>query len=185
MAILPINQTRGWNLVLAAGLAALTAACATAPRPVPVAVPVHVPMPPPRPAPPPPPADWRDAAQTPGDWRWFAASGTSQARYGAAGAAPLVTLICDRTARMVMLERAGEATGSVPITVRTTFSLRLLSSDPAISRPGWITMRLAPRDPLLDAIAFSRGRFTIEVAGLTPLYLPSWPEISRVIEDCR
>ena len=185
MAILPINQTRGWTLALGAGLAALTAACFPPPRPVPVAVPVPVPMPPPRPAPPPPPADWRDAPATPGDWRWSTASGTSQASYGAADAAPLVTLTCDRARGIVLLERAGEATGSVPITVRTTFSLRLLSSDAAVSHSGWITMRLTPRDPLLDAIAFSRGRFTIEVAGMPALYLPSWPEISRVIEDCR
>jgi len=71
------------------------------------------------------------------------------------------------------------------VTVRSTFGLRPLSSDPAASKPGWIALRLQPRDPLLDQIAFSRGRFTIEVAGQPPLYLPSWPEISRVIEDCR
>ena len=184
MAILPIIPSRDWQLALAAGLAALTAACATPQRPVPVAVPVHVPMPPPRPAPA-PPADWRDAPQTPGVWRWAAASGNSQAAYGVPGAPPLVTLTCDRVSRTMLLARAGEASAMVPMTVRTTSSLRLLSSDPAASRPGWITTRLAPRDPLLDAIAFSRGRFTVEVAGLPALYLPSWPEISRVIEDCR
>ena len=185
MAIHPINQAHRWQLPLAAGLAALTAACVAPPRPVPVPVPVHVPLPPPRPAPAPPPADWRDAPQTPGDWRWSATGTTSQASYGAAGAAPLVTLTCDRTSRTVLLARAGQASASVPMTVRTTSSLRLLSSDPAAGRPGGITTRLAPRDPLLDAIAFSRGRFTVEVAGLAPLYLPSWPELSRVIEDCR
>lgn len=71
------------------------------------------------------------------------------------------------------------------MTVRTTFGLRPLSSDPAAGKPGWITARLGPRDPLLDQMAFSRGRFTLEVAGLPALYLPSWPEVSRVIEDCR
>jgi hypothetical protein len=25
----------------------------------------------------------------------------------------------------------------------------------------------------------------VEVAGLPPVYAPSWPEVSRVIEDCR
>jgi len=44
---------------------------------------------------------------------------------------------------------------------------------------------LSARDPLLDAIAFSRGRFALEAAGLETLYLPAWPELSRVIEDCR
>ena len=44
---------------------------------------------------------------------------------------------------------------------------------------------IAAADKLLDAIAFSRGRFALEAAGQETLYLPSWPEISRVIEDCR
>ena len=101
------------------------------------------------------------------------------------GAPALVTLTCDLRGRTVLLARAGDAPRAVPMTIRTTFSLRGLTSDPAASRPGWITVRLAARDPLLDAIAFSRGRFSVEVTGLTPLYLPSWPELSRVIEDCR
>ena len=41
------------------------------------------------------------------------------------------------------------------------------------------------RDPLLDAMAFSKGRFALEVAGLPTLYVPSYPEVTRVIEDCR
>jgi hypothetical protein len=44
---------------------------------------------------------------------------------------------------------------------------------------------LPARDALLDAIAFSRGRFALEAAGLETLYLPSYPEISRVVQDCR
>ena len=183
-ALLNHRPQRSLGMVTIGVLAALTAACATPqkPAPVPVRIPVHIPAP--RPAPP-SPADWRDAPQTPGDWRWSVQSGGSQASYGLAGAPALVTLTCDLRARTVLLARAGDAPGAVPMTVRTTFSLRGLTSDPAASRPGWITVRLAARDPLLDAIAFSRGRFSLEVTGLAPLYLPSWPELSRVIEDCR
>ena len=43
---------------------------------------------------------------------------------------------------------------------------------------------LPSNDPLLDAMAFSKGRFAIEL-DLMKLYLPSWPEVTRVIEDCR
>mgnify|MGYP006891167444 CR=1 FL=1 len=39
-------------------------------------------------------------------------------------------------------------------------------------------------DPLLDAMALTKGRFAVEV-GAAKLYLPSWAEVSRVIEDCR
>jgi len=38
---------------------------------------------------------------------------------------------------------------------------------------------------VLDQIAYSRGRFAIEIAGLEPLIVPAWPEVGRVIEDCR
>ena len=44
---------------------------------------------------------------------------------------------------------------------------------------------LSARDPLLDAIGFSRGRFAVEVAGLPDLILPTWAETERVVEDCR
>ena len=44
---------------------------------------------------------------------------------------------------------------------------------------------LAASDPLLDAIAFSRGRFAVDVPGTAPVYVPAYPEITRVVEDCR
>ena len=163
-------------------LAALVAACAAVPKPLPVPVPRAVPGP--RPAPVPPPADWRDAAQSPGDWRWLVSGGNSSAVFGP-GSAPLAMLTCEQPSRSVVLIRAGSGLAAQPVTVRTTFGQRSLTSAPAASKPGWIAVRLAPRDPLLDQIAFSRGRFTIEVAGQPTLYLPSWPELSRVIEDCR
>ena len=45
--------------------------------------------------------------------------------------------------------------------------------------------RLRADDRLLDAMALSKGRFAVEVDGMTALYLPSWAEVTRVIEDCR
>ena len=165
-------------------LAILVNACAAVPKPQPVPVPVPRPAPVPVPRPVPAPNDWRDAPQTPGDWYWRVSDGNSQASYGLPSA-PVAMLTCDAASRTVVIARIGNGTTAMPMTVRSTFGLRPLSSDPAASKPGWIAVRLTPRDPLLDQIAFSRGRFTIEVAGMAPLYLPSWPEISRVIEDCR
>ena len=165
-------------------LALLVAACAAVPKPLPQPVPVPVPAPKPRPASIPAPADWRDAGQTPGDWRWLVSDGNSSATFGLIGA-PVATLTCDQPSRTVLLARAGNAAGAVPMTVRTTSGQRPLTSDPTAGKSGWIAARLSPRDALLDQIAFSRGRFTLEVAGLPALYLPAWPELSRVIEDCR
>jgi hypothetical protein len=45
-------------------------------------------------------------------------------------------------------------------------------------------LALPATDPLLDQIAFTRGRFML-AAGTLELILPAWPEIARVVEDCR
>lgn len=111
--------------------------------------------------------------------------GKSSARYGRGGFAPVVRFSCDRAGGRVLLMVAGNAAAAVPMAVRTTSALRPMASVPAISPPGWLAVAIPARDPLLDAMAFSRGRFTIEVTGLETLYLPAWPELSRVIEDCR
>jgi hypothetical protein len=44
---------------------------------------------------------------------------------------------------------------------------------------------LPANDRLLDAMVFSRGRFTVEVPGTPMLVIPAWPEPARVVEDCR
>lgn len=44
---------------------------------------------------------------------------------------------------------------------------------------------LASTDPALDKVAYSRGRIMIETSATERLILPSWPEVARVIEDCR
>ena len=171
--------------LVCAGAALLLAGSCAAPQKV-VVPPTPAPAPPPSPAPlPPPPADWRDAPQTAGDWRWGLVAGRSTASYGLPGTAPLVTLTCDRPNARVLIARRGAASAAVPMALRSTARLRPLSSDPLLSPPGMVTAELGVRDPALDAAAFSRGRFALETAGLVTLYLPSWPELSRVIEDCR
>jgi hypothetical protein len=56
------------------------------------------------------------------------------------------------------------------------------SFNPATGR---LTIALTASDPLLDAIASSRGRIGFGVGVQPPLVVPPWPEPSRVIEDCR
>jgi hypothetical protein len=111
--------------------------------------------------------------------------GQSVAEFGSPGSASLLSLTCVRAKDEVHLARAGNAPVAVAISVTTTSGNRPLLSDPALGRAGQVVTALKSRDPLLDALAFSRGRFMVDVAGLPTLYLPSWPEVSRVIEDCR
>ena len=173
----------------ALAMVGLLSACAV-PRivpPPPVQAPVIVA---PRPVPPPaPPIGWRDLPITPGGWSWQLEGTRSAARFGTPGKAPLVKFTCDRGVGQVLLGRpasGAETPGAhVPMAILTTTGTRPLSSEPAVSEPGWLTTAIRSTDPILDAMAFSRGRFALETAGLPMLLLPSWPEISRVIEDCR
>ena len=122
--------------------------------------------------------DWRDMPITPGDWAWSQEGGQSVARF--AGGA--LSMRCDRASGTVTVLRSGRAAGSVPLTITTTDTGRTLSASP---RGDALAVTLQARDSLLDAMAFSRGRFMVEAAGLATLYVPSWPEVGRVIEDCR
>ncbi|MEZ0241925.1 MAG: hypothetical protein ACAH11_01010, partial [Sphingomonas sp.] len=71
------------------------------------------------------------------------------------------------------------------LTVRTSSTLRSVAAQPTGGTPPYLAIELTPRDPLLDAIGYSRGRFVIEGGGLPHLVVPAWGEILRVIEDCR
>lgn len=130
-----------------------------------------------------PPANtaWIDMPATPGDWVWSVEGGQSTARF----AGSKLTLRCNPASRTVQIER--RENGSSPsnpstLTVRTQTTSQTLSASP---QAGGVIANLAARDPLLDAIAFSRGRFAIETPNWPTLYVPSWAEVSRVIEDCR
>ena len=83
------------------------------------------------------------------------------------------------------LIRPGSGEGQVPMTIQTATVNRTLSAQAEPGPPPMIALTLPSRDPVLDAMAFSRGRFAVETAGLPTLYVPSWTEVSRVIEDCR
>ncbi|WP_162935764.1 hypothetical protein [Tsuneonella amylolytica] len=173
-----------WPLV---ALASMAAAACTAPAPEPTpAPPAARPTPPPVAVPTPVPTfdTWMDAPQTPGDWYYRTGGGTTRALFGEPGADARFAVTCQLGQRRVTLARAGAASGPVPMTIRTETATRAVAATPGGDLPSLVAT-LGASDPLLDAIAFSKGRFAVEVAGQPALYLPSWPEITRVIEDCR
>ena len=166
-------------------LAAL-AACVSPPPPAPAPAP---PAPAPRPAPPPPAptySNWMDAPQTPGDWYYIPEQGASIAAFGPAQRQPWFALRCDMATHAVSVGRTSASTVSQPMTIRTETATRTFAANPAQgSVERLVATSLPAADPFLDAMAFSRGRFAVEVTGEPTLYLPSWPEVTRVIEDCR
>jgi hypothetical protein len=158
--------------------------------------------PPPRPSPPPvirpvaqtPPAEmpqlsanWEDWPYTPGNWSYLQSGPLTSAAYGAAGSAPLFVVQCNRSAMRISFLRLGNFpegdTGRM--TIRATTGLQTYAVANQTTEPPYIAVATAPSDPHLDAMAFSRGRFVVSVKGTRDLVIPSWQELTRVIEDCR
>ncbi|MBB6503417.1 hypothetical protein F4693_000370 [Sphingomonas endophytica] len=165
-------------LVLASAACVPRAAPPTPVAPAPTPAPAPAPLPAPMPV-----ADWQDWPWTPGAWRYTRAPAGPLARYGVTGQAPAAELRCDRAARALLLSRPGSS--AMPFTIRTSAMSRSVATQLATGAIPQVVARFALDDRLLDAMAFTRGRFTIEQPGTPPLVLPPWAEVGRVIEDCR
>lgn len=162
----------GFRSVAAATLTLVVAGCAAIPQPeAPPPAPQPV-APAPAPAPlPTPTAGWEDRAVDRGAWRYDAASRTA-AFVPTGSSNPLLTMACSGGG----IRMTSGLSGNV--------SLRTSAGTDAIRFDGG-SANLPSRDPRLDRIAFSRGRFALETPGGGALTLPVQSEIGRVIEDCR
>ncbi|MDK2761097.1 MAG: hypothetical protein KYX64_07035 [Sphingopyxis sp.] len=166
------SSTAGFRYATAGTLTLLIAGCTAIPKPV-------VPPPPPSavaPAPPPSPLptpgkSWEDRAVDAGAWRYDAGSRTA-AFVPTGGANPLLTMACNGGGIRMTSALSGN------VSLRTS-----AGTDPIRFEGGSASM--SNRDPRLDRIAFSRGRFALETPGGGALTLPVQSEIGRVIEDCR
>jgi hypothetical protein len=168
-------------LVLASG--AVLTACVpqpAAPPPAPPPAPVSRPAPPPvMPA----SSDWRDWPLTPGTWSYQRDARGSVASFGPVGSDARMMLRCDAGRRQIFLSVAGSI--PAPLTIRTSSLSRSVPVKPTGGTPPYVAAALAPRDGLLDAMGFSRGRFVVQQSGGPTLVVPAWAEIERVTEDCR
>jgi hypothetical protein len=125
---------------------------------------------------------WIDMASTPGDWRYGARATGSEASFWSPAGAPMARLRCMADSRTVVLSLPESAARRPLVTIRTETATRTFEAALADRE---MIVALAPGDPLLDAMALSKGRFAVESEGLPMLLLPSWAEVTRVIEDCR
>lgn len=130
-----------------------------------------------------PAGEWTDWQLALGDWVYRRDERGSIALFGPIGGNALVTIRCDTARRKIYLAREGQSVGM--IVVRSSSAMKELTGAPTGGVPPYIAAEIAPNDPILDAMALSRGRIAINVAGQQPLAIPSWAEITRVVEDCR
>lgn len=128
--------------------------------------------------------NYLDAPQTPGDWSYGSEASETLAMFGDSSPDHLVVMRCDRQTRVVGIARRSDATRPLMMRIRTETTDRILTANPVAGRT-LVSAFLPASDPLLDAMAISKGRIAIEVEGMPALYIPSWVEITRVIEDCR
>ena len=103
--------------------------------------------------------------------------------YGQVGSDALFTFRCERQATRIFASRAGATAGRM--TLRSTSGVKAYDALPTGGVPSYVAAEIAPRDPQLDAMAFSRGRILVGLDGAADLILPIWPEFARVVEDCR
>ncbi len=162
---------------------ALVALGACVPRseplePTPAPAPRPVPPPPPASRPAPPPADWQTAPLSPGDWTYSPSSSTPLATFRSERVT--FTIRCQR-GRAIWLALTGVQGDG--LAVRTSYGARQLPAERVHLNE--MVAQLPVSDPLLEQMAFSRGRLLVTVEGGPSLVVPAWPEIGRVIEDCR
>ncbi|WP_205481591.1 hypothetical protein [Sphingomonas arenae] len=119
------------------------------------------------------PINWRSAPLNGGIWLYRAIPGGSEAVFQT-NLGPQFTIRCTLNVRRISFMRAGAAPGML-LRIMTTSSERTLP----------VGNTVASFDPVLDAIAFSRGRVAVLGAPAPILIMPSWAEPARAIEDCR
>jgi hypothetical protein len=127
--------------------------------------------------------DLSTATPVGGNWAWAQTADGSEATFTDAYSRAQLTVHCTRLTRRVSIAKAASAAAPF-LGIWTSTQTRNL---PASFNPatGKLSVELAAFDPLLDAIAASRGRIGASVSGSAPLVVPPWAEIGRAIEDCR
>lgn len=118
-----------------------------------------------------------------GNWTYGTTSDGSEATFSNSSGQLQLTIRCTRSTRRVAILKAAPS-ASPSLWIWTSFEKISLPAtyDSSTLR---VSVDLGAYDPLLDAIASSRGRIGFSSSGLETLVVPPWADIARVIEDCR
>ena len=118
-----------------------------------------------------------------GTWSYRSYAGGSEAAFADTGGVRRLIVRCNRIARTISIARTGVPAATAVLYIWTSSASRGVPARFETSQI--LTADLAATDPLLDAIAFTRGRFATSALGAPLIAFPGWPESERVIEDCR
>ncbi len=128
-------------------------------------------------------ADYSYWPVSPGSWTYRAVPGGSEASFADGTGSPRLIIACGKLTRLVTLSRISAAPAS-SLSIWTSSATRNLPSrfDQASGR---VIAQVGAADPLLDAIALSRGRIVVSMPGSPAFVLPTGAEVDHVVEDCR
>ena len=118
-----------------------------------------------------------------GTWSYRNAQGGSYAAFTDRTATQRLILRCNRAARTVSIVRTGVPAAAPTLSIWTSSTARSVPSRFDATRT--LTADVRATDPILDAMAFSRGRFATAAAGAPMVAIPTAPEVTRIVEDCR
>jgi hypothetical protein len=127
--------------------------------------------------------DFSTATPIAGNWTYARTTDGTEAVFANSAGSEQLRVHCTRGTRRVAISRPASAAAPF-INIWTSSRSQSVAStvNPATGR---LTIDLGSYDPLLDAIASSRGRVAFTVGAQPPLVVPPWAEVARVIEDCR
>jgi hypothetical protein len=123
------------------------------------------------------------AIPTPGNWSYVRGADGGEAYFRDPTGRSQLIIRCARSQRRVTIAKPASGAAAA-MNVWTSAGQRAIpaSFDPATAL---LSVALPAFDGFADDIAFSRGRLGAGVAGAPALVVPAWPEVARVIEDCR
>ena len=127
--------------------------------------------------------DFSYSPVSPGSWSYRAVAAGSEASFVDGTGAARMVILCGKATRLVTLSRISAAPAS-SLSIWTSSMSRNLPS--RFDQPsGRVIAQVGANDPLLDAMALSRGRFAVSMPGSPALVLPVGAEVDHVVEDCR
>jgi hypothetical protein len=127
--------------------------------------------------------DLSTATPIAGNWTYAPTTDGTEAVFANSAGSPQLWVHCTRATRRVTISRPASA--AAPIINIWTSSRTQSTASIFNAATGRLTVDLGAFDPLLDAIASSRGRVAFTIGTQPPLVVPPWAEVARVIEDCR
>ena len=127
--------------------------------------------------------DFSYSPVSPGSWSYRAVAGGSEATFVDGTGTARMVILCSKVTRLVTLSRISAAPASSLSFWTSSLSRNLPSRfDPPSGR---VIAQVGASDALLDAMAFSRGRFAVLMPGSPALVLQVGAEVDHMVEDCR